>query len=535
MSTDGDRPSVRVEVDGAVVTSDAPAFDSSSEGSEKWALGVALAALVGVALVLVLLQASPSEAPVDDSTAESERVITPIDLSAARVTALSIATETEISTIRGTEAGFVALVAGPSGVTPFLETPPLLTSSDGIDWVARNTSIEGIRSDARASWFRLTETPTELSITGRIAVVGREDSPRTFVSNDGIDWVVTDVDRNVPGNPRLSTLVSQGDDAWIYREVVGNLEIAHVVSQHTNIDLVGTPICGAQMMPSDERQVMALGACADNPVIVTEAEVLSSSDTVDVFACLELLGDQPAVSTRAVRVDPETGQSARFRESISPSALFDSGFERSNGTFAVIDVGGTPDERAELAGADGGADPDACDGVADFDGTDHAGVLILEPASLGVTRFAPPATSEISWFTFTPEILGEVMMSDGSGSPWLIIAIGPELWAVDGDSGSWVELVDVTAERSDAQVPDFAVSSSGNRVYWVDDVLAVIDVALDSSGAISVVATSLPIDGPTEALRSGRILYATDAVVFYSQSFSNDEIWRIGAMGTAIE
>ena len=526
MSPDRRPPSVRVELDAHGHSAADPEPASPSRRSNTWGLGIALLSLVGVAIVLVFLRPSSEEETADpDGVVQPEltvEVVEPIDPTVRSVDAQQLDFEW-VPTIVRTQTGFVALHAGPSVVSPFLATPPMLMSDDGVEWTEAETTISGIRSDAAAAWFDLTETSTGLSIVGRIAVNGPEDSPRTFVSSDGFAWDVIDVDENVPGNPRLSRLISQQENAAIYVEIVGNLEIAEVVSRHTTIDLSGIPICGAQVIPAGEFR-LALGACSGNPVIVTEADVVSDFSATEVFDCLEQLGDRPSISARALRVNPSTGQFVAFRESVSRSVAFNDGFERSNGTFAVIDLGDIPDGQIDLEGS-----ASTCDGMIDLDAAaDPAGVLILDPATLGIARFVLPETSTDSEFGALPEILGEVTSNDGATS-WLIVSVGPQLWSLDDISGEWTQLVDATPTGSGAFTPVFALSTSGDRVYWVDGVLAMADLEFDGDGELSALTATLEVEGSPDALSGGQIIYATNAVVFYASDPFVGPIWRLGA------
>ena len=542
MSSDDELASVRVEVGDGGVSPEAPQVATPSGGPPKWVFGLGVVVLVAVVLAFVFLRPSddvaadgservtptttiPVEDLADEVAAEESETADSTDPSAALVEAVAIDGHDGFFQIVEADIGFLALGSDFGSLTP-----PLWRSVNGVDWIEVESRLAGLdateptgaNSDTfNTFWFGLLATDSGFLVSGDVPSLG-EDGFSTFESTNGVDWALVD-EAGPPRDAEFFFRIAGTSEFVTYTEFLGELDVVQVVEEHTSLDLDGMTVCGAFLNRNEEVEI---SGCLDGVVMLTRDDVVSPLPPERILECVSSLGERNQVISRSVRVDQQTGAAEVYPDSQAPWTFFVGQVVRADGTIASVDFRGS--DAGDFIGGSGESASIACEDVIDLgEPTAEAAVLILDPETLTTTRVPLTADVDLPQLPqFAINAVGEVVSPNGE---WLIISVGADLWAVDVESGDWVQLASDPSTGFGDSAAGFVLSASGERAYRVDGDITILEIAVDSDGMISATEIVEPIDtGGPEVLEFGDLPFATDDVVFFLEfGTSGQTLWSI--------
>ena len=360
--------STPIEFEGALVPDgDAPeAVESGSSTAVRWPIVSLVAALAVVGAVLVWLSPSGDEsadaaqqiAPTttlgedrvelglepavdedaagdtDELSESSERPATLDTIATETIvaeepfTSVRVETPQQLIQIVSTDRGFVALPEVVPNVVP-----QLLTSEDGLRWVAVETSLVDApspdRPEVAAGWFGILQSGADLAIIG--SPVTADGALDILVSQDGAAWSRRSELGPIAEDDRFVVPLEVRDDSIVGFELLDSLELSALPDRLVEVRDAG--ICGAfQLRPAD----FTLSDCADfsigsappdeaPPVLVPDCAAASAGGGIRGFSVLEI----------GPEVDPESPGEASFGsgeqfprlEALGPDrvGVFDSG------------------------------------------------------------------------------------------------------------------------------------------------------------------------------------------------------------------
>ncbi len=523
MNADDDLASVRIVVDGAGKGApDAPDVDPSSSGPPTGLIALGLLLVVVLVGVVVFLRPDGDQAadgteravptttipPVDDDAEDAEDNEPVEELIGPTITPVRIDSADNLSEIILTEFGLLGLGEGvPNGELP------LFRSSDGIDWVEAEIAPDEAFDEQGADrfWFFLNETDAGISVSSQDFAFGSGRSAVSyFASSDGARWQPGE-EFVPPGDETGLFPVGTRSGSVLSLRQVGNQRLTEVLNEHTTIDLLGAVACSSAAVEDG----VLVRTCDNEEFQITEDEVTSGADPVQIVACLSEVGQGFFPPLEIVLFG---GGDSIERLSGLDGGLTALPVELSTGQFALAERE-LPEDELEDA---------SCEGVIDPRPARPASVLIVG-GDAPARRIAVPVTVEGE--ASTAQVLGEVP-GDGDEEASLVIVVAGFLWQLDLATDTWTQIPSNASPESTSGSAEFILSESGDRAYRIDarfSTFTTFRFSRSEDGSISVSEITSLIELEEEVaidFNGGRALYADDSAVFFAGGRSV-AVWRL--------